>query len=152
MRVSLQSRKEDMRITINQDEIEEAIASHIMSQITINENMKIDIDLSATRGPQGFTATIDIVRRDEEDAGDASKPLDISGKISAAKAEPETKKAPAKKAPAKAKAEAEPEVEAETETEEPETDTPEEDIQSPEPQEAGEKPASIFAGLKKPTN
>ncbi len=50
-----------MQIIIVQSEIEEAIRNHINSQIMVQDGMRIDIDLSATRGPEGFRATIDIV-------------------------------------------------------------------------------------------
>ena len=53
-----------MQITINQQEIEEAIRKHILSQISLRENMKVEIDMTATRGPSGFTATINIVPED----------------------------------------------------------------------------------------
>lgn len=50
-----------MQIIIIQTEIEEAIRNHILSQITIREDQRIDIDLRATRGSDGFQAVIDIV-------------------------------------------------------------------------------------------
>lgn len=53
--------EEPMQIIIVQSEIETAIRNHILSQITVNEGTEINIDLSATRGAEGFKATIDIV-------------------------------------------------------------------------------------------
>ncbi|QWY83752.1 holliday junction resolvase RusA-like protein [Rhizobium phage RHph_X3_15] len=53
--------EENMQITIVQSEIEAAITAYIKSQITVNENMDINIDLRATRGAEGFQAIIDIV-------------------------------------------------------------------------------------------
>ena len=50
-----------MQITIAQAEIELAITDFITSQINIREGMRIDVDISATRGVNGFTAIIDIV-------------------------------------------------------------------------------------------
>lgn len=50
-----------MQIIIIQSEIEQAIRNHILAQINIKDGMRIDIDLSATRGAEGFKATIDIV-------------------------------------------------------------------------------------------
>ena len=53
-----------MQITIVQTEIEEAIKAHILSQISVKDNTRIDIDLKATRGAEGFQAVIDIVSAD----------------------------------------------------------------------------------------
>jgi hypothetical protein len=50
-----------MQIIIVQSEIETAIRNLILSQLSVKEGMRIDIDLSATRGADGFKATIDIV-------------------------------------------------------------------------------------------
>jgi hypothetical protein len=49
-----------MKITIVQSEIETAIEDYLRQQITINDDQEIVIDLSATRGPEGFRAEIDI--------------------------------------------------------------------------------------------
>lgn len=49
-----------MQIRIVQTEIEEAIRNHILSQIMVREGVDIAITLSATRGEEGFVATIDI--------------------------------------------------------------------------------------------
>ena len=50
-----------MQITISESEIKAAIRTFIHAQIKINPDMKIEIDLKATRGPEGTTAIIDIV-------------------------------------------------------------------------------------------
>jgi hypothetical protein len=50
-----------MQIIIVQSEIETAIRNLILSQLSVKEGMRIDIELSATRGADGFKATIDIV-------------------------------------------------------------------------------------------
>lgn len=50
-----------MQITLNQAEIESAISTYIANQIVIQDGMEVAIDLTATRGPEGFKATIDIV-------------------------------------------------------------------------------------------
>lgn len=49
-----------MQITLVQAEIELAIRNHIFSQLRIPAGMDIAIDLAATRGADGFKATIDI--------------------------------------------------------------------------------------------
>lgn len=50
-----------MQITLKQDEIETAIRSYVSGQVNIVEGNDVLIDLKAGRGPEGFTATIDIV-------------------------------------------------------------------------------------------
>ncbi len=50
-----------MQIIIIQTEIEEAIRNHILGQINVKDGQRIDIDLRATRGSDGFQAVIDIV-------------------------------------------------------------------------------------------
>ena len=51
-----------MQITLTQAEIETAITDYIKSQMTIADGQRITIDLRATRGNEGYTALIDIVR------------------------------------------------------------------------------------------
>lgn len=53
-----------MQITIVQTEIEDAIRKHILSQVAVREGNRIDIDLRATRGAEGFQAIINIVPED----------------------------------------------------------------------------------------
>jgi hypothetical protein len=60
------NKESNMQITINQAEIEEAIRERIHAQITIKDGMRIDIDLKATRGDEGYTAVIDIVPETSE--------------------------------------------------------------------------------------
>lgn len=50
-----------MQITLIQSEIEQAITEYIHTQINVRAGMAIEIDLAATRGQQGFTASINIV-------------------------------------------------------------------------------------------
>lgn len=50
-----------MQIIIVQAEIETAIRNFVLSQLAVREGQRIDIALSATRGEDGFKATIDIV-------------------------------------------------------------------------------------------
>lgn len=49
-----------MQITITQVEIETAIRNHVLGLIAVRENMRIDIELKATRKEDGYTAVIDI--------------------------------------------------------------------------------------------
>lgn len=57
-----------MRISLVQAEIEEALKAYISEQMTIADGMDFKIALAATRGEQGFTAEIDIVRAVVEEA------------------------------------------------------------------------------------
>lgn len=58
-----------MKIILTENEIKEAITSHVLSQISVAEGHEIKIDFKATRGADGATAEIDI-----------SKPVPISEK------------------------------------------------------------------------
>lgn len=49
-----------MQITLNQQEIEAALKSYVCSQININDDQEIAIDLKAGRSEAGYTATLDI--------------------------------------------------------------------------------------------
>lgn len=53
-----------MQIILVQAEIEKAIRNYVNSKVQVNEGQNIRIDLSASRGPEGFRATIDIVDED----------------------------------------------------------------------------------------
>lgn len=55
------SKESNMKIQIVQTEIEAAIRAHILNQIKVNDGMRIDMTLRATRGEEGFVADIDIV-------------------------------------------------------------------------------------------
>lgn len=50
-----------MQITINQTEIENAIRAFINDRMKIEEGIEIVIEFKAGRGPEGYTATIDLV-------------------------------------------------------------------------------------------
>jgi hypothetical protein len=50
-----------MQIVLIQSEIETAITNYVHSILSIAEGMEIRVDLSATRGAEGFKASIDIV-------------------------------------------------------------------------------------------
>jgi hypothetical protein len=49
-----------MQIILVQAEIETAITDYIRSQINIKDNVEIHIDFQATRGADGYRATVDI--------------------------------------------------------------------------------------------
>ena len=50
-----------MKITIGQSEIESAVKTYILSIMTLAEGANIDVDFSATRGPDGLTANINVL-------------------------------------------------------------------------------------------
>ena len=62
-----------MQITLNQDEILEALEAYVRNQIVIAPDHSIEIDLKAGRGENGFTATLDI-RSSDKKAIHISKP------------------------------------------------------------------------------
>lgn len=76
-----------MQITLVEAEIKEAISDFVLRRMSINDDMELAIDMSATRGSVGFTANIDVVPKVEV------APLGVTKKVAAAKkaaAEPKT--------------------------------------------------------------
>ena len=71
-----------MQIILVQAEIETAIRNYVNSKVKVNEGQDIRIDLSASRGPEGFRATIDIIDDDLIPA--------VASKAAAAKANTES--------------------------------------------------------------
>ena len=49
-----------MQITLNHEEIEDAIETHVRGAISIAPNQEVTIDLKAGRGDNGFSAILDI--------------------------------------------------------------------------------------------
>ncbi len=84
-----------MRIIIIQSEIETAIRDYVQSQVTINDDQQIDIDLKATRGDDGYQAVIDIVPK-KATRGAAKTTATVRSDPEA----PVTQEAPPAKAPA----------------------------------------------------
>lgn len=118
-----------MIITLVQAEIEAAIKQYVEDLVNVKEGMEVSIDLRAGRGVDGYTATIEIVKK-----GTAApktvipEPKKVEIKIQ----EPEEKKEP----PFETEEKAEPEKS-------------EEDVEDMEPEKKEEAPRkSIFAGLK----
>lgn len=161
-----------MQITINQTEIETAIRNHVLGLIAVRENMRIDIDLKATRKEDGYTAIIDIYPDDTPEGGEPIEtPAPVFKKAPPVEAKPEPK---AEAPKAVVEAEAAPVVEVvETSKEEPVTEEvavapakktttrglfkkeaaePKEEAPAVAANESGEAPRSIFASLKKPVN
>lgn len=49
-----------MQITLNEEEIREAVDTYVRSQITIEPSQKVDIDFTAGRGGNGLSATLQV--------------------------------------------------------------------------------------------
>ena len=102
-----------MQIILVQAEIEKAIRNYVNSKVQVNEGQDIRIDLSASRGPEGFRATIDIVDEDATATASAAPAPAPAPKAAAPKVTTEAgedqaaAKAKAAEAEAKKKAEAE---------------------------------------------
>lgn len=151
-----------MKITITQPEIHQAIEAFIRGQISINDGMKVEINLRATRGEDGATAEIDIVPdvpepvvEEAPKATVARKPrapkLDIANKVEEAKT---TDEAPTQAAQEEQAENPEPNSEAALAAEAAATEPAEEaqEAQLETPAEPAPVRQSLFGGLKKPVN
>lgn len=157
-----------MKITIEQLDIEQAIKDHIGSMMEIKEGAQLEIDLSATRGSAGFTATITIRNADEA----ARKPVTAEASVDTTQTATMTKPAKVAKVLNIPKTNEKPEEEAAPIEETPVEDTasvaqteeqaevssvtneaaPADEAEQPaEPTEAAPR-ASLFSGLNKPKN
>lgn len=151
-----------MQITLNEDEIIEAVKAHVLGQINVAENQNISIALKAGRGENGFTATLDIVPAvTMATTTTASKAAPVAQAVN--QPAPKTSGNPFAKAASATKAElkAEPETipEPQTSDEEPAgepdlgdtgpVDLNEEAIsETSQPEAEPEKPRSIFSKAK----
>lgn len=158
-----------MQIILVQAEIEKAIRNYVNSKVQVNEGQDIRIDLSASRGPEGFRATIDIVDEDVTTTASAAPAPAPAPKAAAPKvtaeagedqaaakakaAEAEAKKAEAERAAAAAaQAEAEAEKKALETADSSATEPPFEADAEEEVQEVQEvqEPTSAAAAPRKP--
>ena len=64
-----------MQITLVQTELESAIREYVNRQMKMAHGMEMKIELTATRGAEGFKATIDINPVSEEKTAEANKPV-----------------------------------------------------------------------------
>lgn len=85
-----------MQIILVQAEIEAAIRAYIAPFIA-SEGVSVSIDMSATRGTDGFKALIDIVPVGQEVLTDEPATLGIADKIAEAKAEDPAEAAPVRR-------------------------------------------------------
>ena len=137
-----------MQIILIQAEIEVAIRNYVNSKVKIAAGQDIRIDLSASRGPEGFRANIDIV--------DAEVPVEAYSPRAATTAAPKTAAvetdAPKKKA-APAQLEAEVEEPATPSTEKVAADEPsaqEQEVAQEQEQEAPSVEESAEASTTEP--
>lgn len=148
-----------MQITLNQVEIETALKAYINDQINIKDGMEITIDLKAGRGPEGFSATIDI------SAPAKKAPVTVTEAVKPAKqavAQATSTSAPVTgsvKAAAKVQPEPEPEEEQVQQEETAEQEAVAEEAQAEEATAEAEEAQveeqprkSLFGNLKKPVN
>lgn len=134
-----------MQIIIVQAEIEQAITAHILSQVQVREGMRIDIDLSATRGPEGFRATINIVPENSPATGQTDR------QASELVREPASEPAKEPEAPAPAKVTRSPRVVKATETPaKAPTPEPEAVEDKPTPEKDPVEPAAELAEAAQP--
>ena len=148
-----------MQIILVQAEIEKAIRNYVNSKVQVNEGQDIRIDLSASRGPEGFRATIDIVDEDATaTAAPAPAPKAAAPKVTAEAGEDQAAaKAKAAEAEAKKKAEAERAAAAQAEAEKTALETEDSSVtEAPFEPDAKEEvqevqePASAAAAPRKP--
>lgn len=78
---------DQMKITLEQNEIEQAIRNYINDQMHIKDGMEIVIDLKATRGDAGMTANIDIVKSSDVPAQQAASAAPVQVAAPAPKAQ-----------------------------------------------------------------
>lgn len=153
----LNQKEENMQIILVQAEVEQAIKDYIANRVTLAKGTEIAIDLKAGRGPEGFTASIDIVPSVAKSATTAAAPV----KRAVVKAQETTMTAPETVTATQASDEGTNDSQ--------EADSPQETVSSEstdganaesgtaetasDETEAAPAPArSLFAGLKKPVN
>jgi len=81
-----------MRITLNQEEIHEAVHAYVRTQINLAENQEVSIDFTAGRGEKGLTATIDVRNKSTKTSKPITRSVGPHGEEPdpAIEAEPET--------------------------------------------------------------
>lgn len=137
-----------MQIILVQAEVEQAIKDYIANRVTLAEGSDIVIDLKAGRGPEGFTANIDIV----SSMGKSDIPTGPVKRASVPKAVEATEKA-AEPATAAVVADEAPNVDQEASSGEEVTSDTKADAEPASDDETQATPAkSLFANLKKPQN
>jgi hypothetical protein len=95
-----------MQITLNQDEITDAVEAYVRTQIAVASNQSIAIDFTNGRSPNGLSATLDI--RSSTAVKAPAKPVTrTTAPVTEEISSPEPKASPKPKAVAKAEPEGE---------------------------------------------
>lgn len=138
-----------MQITLNQTQIEEAIRQHVSARLNLSEGERLDLDLRATRGPEGYTCVVTITGDSEPTA---PQPLKITDTVAAARTpEPEAEATEGQdNSQDNSQDEAESEEEVSREAASIEAGEAEQTETAEEAPSTRKK--SIFAGLEKPIN
>jgi hypothetical protein len=55
-----------MRVTLNQDEIFEAVSDYLRDKLNLDKTASIEISFTAGRGPKGYTADVEITYEKSE--------------------------------------------------------------------------------------
>lgn len=74
-----------MQITLVESEIKQALKNYINEQVNVKPGMEITVDIKATRGAEGNTAIIDIIK---------AEPAPVVSKPSGARVIPQAKEEP----------------------------------------------------------
>lgn len=144
-----------MQIILVQAEVEQAIKDYIANRVTLAEGSDIVIDLKAGRGPEGFTANIDIVPSVSDivpSVGKSDTPTVPVKRASVPKAAEATEKA-AEPVTATVMADEDPNDAQEASSGEEVSSDTKADAETASDEETPATPAkSLFANLKKPQN
>lgn len=84
----MRKKEKPMQIILVQTEVVQALRDYVASRLTLAEGTEITVDLSATRGANGVTATIDLVEPGQKAA--PQQVLAPATKATPAVAKPET--------------------------------------------------------------
>lgn len=147
-----------MQIILVQTEVEQALRNYVASRLTLAEGTTFSIDLAATRGVNGITATIDLVEPGQSTAiptGSISRAT--STKPAAAVAVPPTMKLASEVQPdlATQASDAQEKAAMDQETASVQQDQAEQVAGAAEAnaeEVPAEKPKSLFGGLSRPKN
>jgi hypothetical protein len=152
----------DMQITLNQADIEQAISEFVTRKVKFENGIRPVIDLKATRGPEGVTATIDLSgSAPTEEVGKTTSSVERTPRAARASLVPQ-KATPVLPVAAEAAQEANEEAADEStgneaadtapETAEAASDAEGDQAEAEDDTPPTEKPKSIFANLSKPRN
>ena len=155
-----------MQIILVQQEVEQALRDYVARRLTLVEGTTFEVDLAATRGANGFTATINLVQPSQNVTQAAAITQATSRTLPAPTGNRKsTPEAPTKTQETPVTAQPDPNV-SETPVAEPESPAPVTETSDPvvgDPNQADPnvaqaaevntaQPKSLFAGLQRPKN